>query len=183
MSKIFSKEEIFYVPVSAEKILDSFNYLTEYMNKKYDEVFQVYDKSENKIILRSSKGLGFFFYLYFELKTNEVKDVMFKNNQVLIKSYCDAKFEKTKDAFISSGELIENGKASVKHLLTNGYEFKEVGKAKVSSDFKNIVTIFWLGLCFPIGLYRMWRDRAFPLYLRITITSVLLLLWSLVLFS
>ena len=48
MAEMFEISEISYIPDSEEKILSMFNIIDQYMNKEYDEVFQVYKKNENK---------------------------------------------------------------------------------------------------------------------------------------
>ena len=79
--------------------------------------------------------------------------------------------------------MLNKTKESIRNILTKGFEPKEVGKVKVNSDFRDMITIMWLGLCFPIGLYRMWKDGSFNLKMRIGITFILLSIWSLVLFG
>ena len=183
MAEMFEISEINYIPDSEEKILNMFNIIDQYMNKEYDEVFQVYKKNENKVVLRTSKGLGFFMYISLQYISNEGKDVRFHNNKIEIKVFCEKKFSKTKEGYTSSGNLLNKTKESIRNILTKGFEPKEVGKVKVNSDFRDMITIMWLGLCFPIGLYRMWKDGSFNLKIRIGITFILLSIWSLVLFG
>lgn len=183
MAEMFEISEITYIPDTEEKILNVLDVIDQYMNKHYDEVFQVYKKNKDKVVLRTSKGLGFFMYVSLQYISNEGKDVRFYNNKIEVKVFCDKKFSKTKDGYVSSSNLMQKTKDSIKSVLMHGFEPKEVGKVKVNSDFRDMITIMWLGLCFPIGLYRMWKDGSFNLKIRIGITLILLSVWSLVLFS